>query len=193
MKKSDVINSVLLNLLTSARVAVVTIIICSLVYTLVILGIGQLVTPKTANGSLVYDNQGNIIGSTLIAQSFSRPEYFWPRPSAVDYNAAAAGGSNLSPTNPKLRDRAQTIISRLNASSDNPVPADLVSASGSGLDPHVTVKAAKYQASRVASARGLPQKTVMELIDKHASSNLGEPEPLVNVLVINIELDKMKE
>ncbi|HLC16232.1 MAG TPA: potassium-transporting ATPase subunit KdpC [Thermodesulfovibrionia bacterium] len=191
MKNSDEINSVLLNLLTSARVVLATVIICSLAYPLIILAAGQLLSPKTANGSLVYDSQGNVVGSLLIAQSFSRPEYFRPRPSAVDYNAAATGGSNLSPTNPKLQERAQTIISLFNASATTPVPADLVSASGSGLDPHITVNAAKYQAARVASARKVPQKTVMELIEKHALRVLSQ-EPLVNVLAINIDLDKMK-
>ena len=93
---------------TSIRIVFVTMVVCCLFYPLVILGLGQTLAPYSANGSLVRNDQGEIVGSELIAQGFSRPEYFWPRPSAVDYNAAAAGGSNLSPTNPELRDRAKT-------------------------------------------------------------------------------------
>ncbi len=99
-------------------------------------------------------NRARSSAARLLAQGFARPEYFWPRPSAVDYNASAAGGSNLSPTNPALRARAEEILART-AGGGKPLPADLVTASGSGLDPHITLEAASYQVQRVAAARGV--------------------------------------
>jgi K+-transporting ATPase ATPase C chain len=178
---------------TSIRIVFVTMMICCLLYPLVILGLGQTLTPYSANGSLVRNSQGKIVGSELLAQGFSRPEYFWPRPSAVDYNAAAAGGSNLSPTNPELRDRAKALMTRFGASAGDPIPADLLTASGSGLDPNITLAAAKYQAGRVAATRGLSVETVMELLDKYARRPGGvlTPQPLVNVLLVNMELDRL--
>lgn len=178
---------------TSIRVAFVTMVICCLLYPLVILGLGQTLTPYSANGSLVRNGQGKIVGSELLAQGFSRPEYFWPRPSAVDYNAAAAGGSNLSPTNPELRDRAKALAARFGASAGDPIPADLVTASGSGLDPNITLAAAMYQAGRVAAARGLTVDTVTELLTKYATrpGGLLTPQPLVNVLLVNMALERL--
>lgn len=182
---------------TSIRIVFVTMVICCLLYPLVILGLGQTLTPYSANGSLIRNGQGGIAGSELLAQGFSRPEYFWPRPSAVDYNAAAAGGSNLSPTNPELRVRAKALVVRFEASSDNPIPADLVTASGSGLDPNITLAAAKYQAERVASARGLPAETVIELLRKYAYRPGGALTPqsrdqrVINVLLVNMALDRL--
>jgi K+-transporting ATPase ATPase C chain len=178
---------------TSGRIVVVSIAICCVFYALLILGLGQTLTPYTANGSLIRNKQDAIIGSELIAQRFSRPEYFWPRPSAVDYNASAAGGSNLSPTNPKLRARAEAIISKLRASVGNPIPADLATTSGSGLDPLITLAAAKHQAKRVASARGLSITTVMGLLEKYANRPGGPltPQPVVNVLLVNMALDRL--
>jgi potassium-transporting ATPase KdpC subunit len=179
-------------LVTSVRVVIFTMAVCCVMYTLLIYAIGRALTPRTAEGSLVTDAHGKVVGSKLIAQKFTRPEYFWPRPSAVDYNAAAAGGSNLSPTNPKLRDRALKIIGLEGTTADNPIPADLVTASGGGLDPHITLEAARYQAKRVAKARGLSEEEVMGIIENHAVKTGGilTPEPLVNVLLLNIELDK---
>jgi K+-transporting ATPase ATPase C chain len=178
---------------TSIRIVFVTMVICCLFYPLVILGLGQKLTPYSADGSLVRNGQGEIVGSELLAQGFSRPEYFWPRPSAVEYNAAAAGGSNLSPTNPELHERTKALLARFEASSDNPIPADLVTASGSGLDPNITLAAAEYQAERVASARGLSVETVNELLRKYAHRPGGTltPQPLVNVLLVNMELDRL--
>lgn len=178
-------------LVTSVRVVVFTMLVCCGLYTLFVFAVGQAVTPHTAEGSLVTDTQGKVIGSELIAQKFTRPEYFWPRPSASDYNAAGTAGSNLSPTNPKLRERALEIFGLEGAAEDNPIPADLVTASGGGLDPHITLEAARYQAKRVAKARGLSDEEVMGLIENHAlkSGGLLTPEPLVNVLLLNIELD----
>ncbi|MEW6144344.1 MAG: potassium-transporting ATPase subunit KdpC [Thermodesulfobacteriota bacterium] len=184
-----------MQLVTSVRVVVFTMIVCCGLYTLLIFGIGQAVTPYTADGSLITDAQGKVIGSELIAQKFTRPEYFWPRPSASDYNAAGTAGSNLSPANPKLRDRALEIIGTMGTAEADPVPADLVTASGGGLDPHITLEAARYQAKRVADARGLPEEQITGLIENHALKTGGmlTPEPLVNVLLLNIELDKTVE
>jgi len=179
-------------LVTSVRVVVFTMLVCCGLYTLFVYAVGQALTPHTAEGSLVADAQGKVIGSELIAQKFTKPEYFRPRPSASDYNAAGTAGSNLSPTNPRLRERALEIIGLEGARADNPIPADLVTASGGGLDPHITLEAARYQAKRVAKARGLSDEEVMGLIENHAlkSGGMLTPEPLVNVLLLNIELDE---
>jgi K+-transporting ATPase ATPase C chain len=178
-------------LVTSVRIVIFTMAVCCVLYTLLILAIGRALTPHTAEGSLITDARGKVIGSSQIAQKFSQSGYFWPRPSAVDYNAAATGGSNLSPTNPELTERAREIIAAMGATADNPIPAELVTASGSGLDPHITLHAARYQAERVAEARGLPIETVYSILEKHAvkTGGLLTPEPLINVLLVNIELD----
>jgi potassium-transporting ATPase KdpC subunit len=178
---------------TSIRIVFLSILICCLLYPLMILALGQTLVPYSANGSLVRNDQGEIVGSALIAQEFSRPEYFWPRPSAVDYDAAAAGGSNLSPTNSELRERAKALLSRLEASADALIPADLVAASGSGLDPHITLAAAEYQAVRVASARGLSVEAVIEVLREyaHRPGSALTPQPLVNVLLVNMALDRL--
>ncbi|RPH53035.1 MAG: K(+)-transporting ATPase subunit C [Desulfobacteraceae bacterium] len=178
---------------TSARIVLASMAICCIIYSLVILGVGQFFAPYSANGSLIRNEQGVIVGSETIAQEFSRPEYFWPRPSAVEYNASATGGSNLSPTSPKLHSRAESIIAKLCVSSDRKVPADLVTASGSGMDPHVTLRAAEYQAQRVASARGLQVSDVMKILAEHSKRTGGflTPEPLVNVLIVNMALDRI--
>lgn len=180
---------------TSIRIVLVTMVICCLIYPLVVLGIGQTLTPNSANGSLVSSGRGEIIGSKLIAQQFDRPEYFWPRPSAVDYNAAAAGGSNLSPTNPELRERAKTLVARFKATVEDPIPADLVTASGSGLDPSITLAAARYQVARVAKARGLSSETIRELLDREARRPGGvlTTQPIVNVLLVNMALDRLSK
>jgi K+-transporting ATPase ATPase C chain len=178
---------------TSVRIVLVTMAICCLLYPLVILGIGQTLVPYSANGSLVCNSQGEIVGSELLAQGFTQPGYFWPRPSAVDFNAAAAGGSNLSPTNPELYDRTRILMTRFGVVAGDPIPADLVTASGSGLDPHITLAAAEYQAGRVASARGLSVEKVMELLKKcaHRPGGALTPRPLVNVLLVNMALDRL--
>lgn len=179
-------------IVTSVRIALLTMLVCCGIYTLLIYGIGRAVTPYTAEGSLITDTHGKVIGSDLIAQKFTRPEYFWPRPSASDYNAGGTSGSNLSPTNPKLRERALEIIGIMGTTPDNPVPADLVTASGGGLDPHITLEATRYQAKRVAEARRLTEEEVLNIIEKQAvkTGSALTPEPLVNVLLLNIELDR---
>ena len=147
--------------ITSLRLVVVTMLVCVAGYTALILGFAQLVTPDTAEGSLITNPDGKIIGSRLIAQRFTQARYFWPRPSAVDFNAAGAGGSNKSPTSSDLTDRARTnTIPRFGATTENPLPAELAAASGSGLDPHITEHAAMYQAARVAKARHLPEPQI---------------------------------
>jgi K+-transporting ATPase ATPase C chain len=134
-----------------------------------------------------------MVGSSLVAQKFTQPRYFWPRPSAVDYSAAAAGGSNKSPTSPDLTKRAEEIVAQYGATAKNPLPPELAAASGAGLDPHISARAALYQAARVAEARGLSLSKVEALIKDHAFSPGGflAPDLLVNVLELNIALDNV--
>jgi potassium-transporting ATPase KdpC subunit len=178
--------------LASIRLVVATMLICVAAYAAVIWGFGQVFTPSTAQGSLIESADGKIIGSELIAQKFTQPRYLWPRPSAVDYNAAAAGGSNKSPTSPDLTKRAEEIIPNYGATPENPLPAELAAASGAGLDPHISEHAALYQAKRVAEARGLPLSQVEAMIKDHAFSPgaFMTPDRLVNVLELNLALDK---
>jgi K+-transporting ATPase ATPase C chain len=181
------------SLLTSLRILVATIAVCVVGYVAVILGVAQLLTPGTANGSLVETPDGRVVGSRLIAQGFTEPGYFWPRPSAVDYNADDAGGSNKSPTSADLTARADSLVARYGATPANPVPPELVAASGSGLDPHISVEAARYQAPRVAAARGLPLSRVDALIEAHAFApgRLLTSGRIVNVLELNLALDSV--
>lgn len=170
---------------TALRAAVLTIIVCGMLYPALIWAIGQTITPHAANGSLLRTTQGEIIGSELIAQGFSRPEYFWPRPSAVDYNAAGSGGSNLSPSSAELRSKAEAQLARFGADSSHPLPLDLAAASGSGLDPHITLAAAEYQAERVAKARHWPASKVLALLKEK------QRKGLINVLPLNLALDAL--
>lgn len=178
-------------LVASVRIAVATMLVCVVGYTLVILGIAQLATPETANGSLITRPDGTVVGSRLIAQRFEQPQYFWPRPSAVDYDGAGAGGSNKAPTSPALTERGVEQVARYGATFQDPLPADLAAASGGGLDPHITEHAALYQARRVAGARGWAVAQVETVIRKHAFSPGGPftTERVVNVLELNLALD----
>ena len=173
--------------------------ITGLAYPFLTTGIASAVFPREAAGSLI-EQDGKVVGSALIGQSFTSPQYFWGRPSAtapMPYNAAASGGSNLGPRNPALAEAVQARIAALKAADpDNaaPVPADLVTASGSGLDPHISPAAAAYQADRVARARNLPRSEVDALIRAHtATPSLGVlGSPAVNVLTLNLALDKLR-
>jgi K+-transporting ATPase ATPase C chain len=174
-------------------------VLTGVVYPALVTGIAQLVFSEQANGSLLKDAKGQLIGSELLGQSFTSPAYFWGRPSATSpnaYNAASSTGSNLGPTNPALMDVIKDRIQALkNADPTNNalVPVDLVTASGSGLDPHITVAAANYQLKRVAAHRHLKEKQLSALIKTHAEDRqwfiFGEPR--VNVLKLNVALDDL--
>jgi K+-transporting ATPase ATPase C chain len=182
------------SLITSLRLVAATMFVCVVGYASLILGIAYLLTPGTAEGSLIRNKDGKVVGSSLIAQKFTQPRYFWPRPSAVGYNGAGAGGSNKSPTSADIADRARTnAIPQFGANAERPLPADLAAASGGGLDPHITERAALYQAERVAKARNVAQPEIESLIEHHAFAPGGALTPaerLVNVLELNLALDK---
>ena len=171
-------------------------VLTGLVYPLAITGLAQWLFPHQANGSLIV-RDGKVMGSKLIGQYFDEPEYFWSRPSATapfPNNAAASGGSNLGPTNPALVETVKTRVAAIRAAdpgNDSPIPVDLVTASGSGLDPHISPAAALYQVKRVARARGLDETRVKALVARHTEGRqlgfLGEPR--VNVLELNLALD----
>lgn len=175
------------------RLIALSILLCGIGYTTIIHGFAKLTNSDQANGSLIRSTKGNIVGSRLIAQAFTSERYFHPRPSACDYNAAAAAGSNLSPLHPKLRTRAEGIIAAHQANDQRRIPADLVTASGSGLDPDITEAAARFQAERVAKARQLDPAKMMSLIDqikRPLMGTFGGPM-LVNVLELNLALDQL--
>ena len=187
-------------LVKQLRTAIVTLIlftaITGLLYPLAITGIAQLAFPDKANGSLIL-RDGKPLGSELIGQPFSDPKYFWGRLSATgpfSYNAGASSGSNYGPLNPSLFDAAQKKVKDLkDADPQNakPIPVDLVTASGSGLDPHISVAAALYQLSRVARNRNMSEEKIRSLVDQYIEGRqlgfLGEPR--VNVLKLNLALD----
>lgn len=168
-------------------------VITGVVYPLVVTGVAQVIFPSQANGSLIFVD-GNPVGSELIGQQFDDPKYFWGRPSAAGYNASASSGSNYGPLNPALLDVVQTRIDDLKAADPHnklPIPVDLVTASASGLDPHISIAAATYQVARVAAARGWSEADVQSLVDQYTEGRqfgfLGEPR--VNVLLLNLALD----
>jgi K+-transporting ATPase ATPase C chain len=182
------------NLKISILMTIVTTILLGVIYPFVVTGLAQLLFPKQANGELITVN-GKIVGSRLIGQPFSSPGYFRSRPSAAGaagYDAGASSGSNLGPTNKTLIDRMNGDVQKLQAENPNlPVPMDLVTTSGSGLDPHISPAAAAFQAPRIARERNMAESDVNALIAKHTESRqlgfLGEPR--INVLELNLDLD----
>lgn len=182
-------------LLTALRAAVFFLVLCGLIYTGVATFLGGLLFPQQATGSLI-EQEGRVIGSRLVAQPFVSPQYFYSRPSAADYDPTGTGGSNLAPSNPELRARVRDESARiqtLEGVTANAIPVDLLAASGAGLDPHISPKAARLQAPRVALARDLPMERILEVVEQHTQ----EPQwgvfgqPRVNVLQLNLALDAL--
>ncbi len=185
-------------LLVALRFTVVTLLLTGVAYPLVTTALAQVLFPSRANGSVVSDDKGHAVGSELIGQTFTKPYYFWSRPSAAGdkgYDATSSAGSNWSVTSKKLHDRINGDQDRLwksNPGAGEPLPDDLVTASASGLDPHVSPAAAKWQVRRVALARAISQERVQQLVDANTEGRdlgfLGEPR--VNVLTLNMALDQ---
>lgn len=172
-------------------------VLTGVVYPALVTAFAQIFYAEKANGSLIKDQQGNLLGSTMIGQTFNNPKYFWGRPSATSpypYNAAASSGSNLGPTNPALLELVKARIAALQAvDPDNKtlIPVDLITASGSGLDPHISPAAADYQIGRIAKVRNIDPEKLRDLVQSHTEARqwdlLGEPR--VNVLTLNLALD----
>jgi K+-transporting ATPase ATPase C chain len=182
------------NLWISIAMTVATTVLFGLIYPLVVTGLAQLIFPHEANGQLILKN-GRVIGSRIVGQGFAGPQYFHSRLSAAGngYDAGNSGGSNLGPTNQKLRDRVKSDVAVAQAeNSSAPVPIDLVTASASGLDPDITPAAAEFQLPRVAEARGITVEQLRTVLARHTLGRqfgfLGEPR--VNVLELNLDLDR---
>lgn len=182
------------NLLISIWMTLATTVLLGIVYPLMVTGLAQWFFPRQANGELIHEH-GELIGSKLIGQPFTSPEYFYSRPSAAGaagYDASASGGSNLGPTNKVLIDRVASQVAALEKDNPGvPVPIDLVTTSGSGLDPDISPAAAEFQVPRIARERGMSQTDLRVLVSRHAEARqfgfLGEPR--VNVLELNLDLD----
>lgn len=182
------------NLITAVLMTIATTILLGVVYPLVVTGLAQLMFPKQANGQLI-SKDGHFVGSSIIGQGFAGPTYFHSRPSAAGsgYDAANTNGSQLGPTNQKLIDRVKGDVAAAQADDPGaPVPIDLVTASASGIDPHITPAAAEFQIARVARERGITADQVRTMVSKHSEGRqfgfLGEPR--VNVLELNLDLDQ---
>jgi K+-transporting ATPase ATPase C chain len=189
-------------MLSSLRPALLVLLLLTLLtglaYPLAVTGLAQVLFPHAANGSLL-ERDGRVVGSALVGQAFDDPKYVWGRPSATSpsHNGAASSGSNQGPTNPALAEAVASRITALRAADPEnrePIPVDLVTASSSGLDPHVSPAGARWQAGRVARARGLSRERVLSVIDAHVEGRtlgvLGEPR--VNVLRVNLALDEVR-
>lgn len=185
--------------LQAIRALIVLTVITGVAYPLLVTGIAQIAFPGQANGSLI-EKDGKVLGSALIGQPFSDAKYFWSRASATSpmpYNGGASSGSNQGPTNPALKDAVEGRVKALREAGGDaakPVPVDLVTASGSGLDPHISPAAAEYQVGRVARQRGVAEEKIRALVESHTEGRqlgfLGEPR--VNVLGLNLALDALK-
>lgn len=177
--------------------ASVVLMVIILAYQLAVTGIAQAVAPEKANGSLIYNNRNEIIGSELIGQNFTSPGYFHSRVSSIDYNGASSGTPNYAPSNPDMLDRTQaSVVAWQSENPDVPVselPVDLITNSGSGLDPHISIKAAEVQIPRVSTSTGISADQLKQLVDKHTKDReLGVfGEPTVNVLLLNIDVQKL--
>jgi len=172
----------------------ITFVVCAVLYPLLVWGIARGAFPSQAEGSLIRNKDGVVIGSELIAQPFASEIYFQSRPSAVDYKADATGGSNLGTKNPDLRKKVIERAEAWKASAATPLPVELATASGSGMDPHLTPEAASYQIARVAAARKMSVDQVKAIIQKHVEYDdaiLGAPTR-VNVLRLNLDLDEQQ-
>src|ERR1700724_4510380 len=180
------------NLVTAVLMTIATTVLLGIIYPMVVTGIAQVLFPKKANGQLIEAN-GKVIGSRLIAQAFTAPGYFHPRPSAVSYDPTNSNGSQLGPTNQKLIDRVKGDVAAAQAENPGmPVPIDLVTTSASGLDSDITPEAAAFQLSRVAKARGINEDALWQLVARHTiGRQLGFwGEARVNVLELNLDLDR---
>jgi K+-transporting ATPase ATPase C chain len=183
---------------TTLKLFAILMVVVGVIYPVAVTVFAQLIFPKEAGGSLLHDSGGNITGSALIGQPFSDPKYFWSRPSATSgypYNPLASGGSNLGPTNKVLLDQISNRTDLLKSSGiQTPVPSDLVEASASGLDPHISMQSALVQIPRVSKARNLDEETLRKLVLEHVEERqfgfLGEQR--INVLKLNLALDNMK-
>jgi K+-transporting ATPase ATPase C chain len=194
-RKSSMVKTLKISLVVFALMTFLT----GVAYPVLVTVASQLIFPHQANGSLIKQN-GQVVGSELIGQQFDQPGYFWGRLSATggqSYNAAASSGSNYGPLNANLEQQAKDRIAALKSGDPQnslPIPVDLVTASGSGLDPHISVAAAQYQAGRVALARGMTVENIQDLIDQNTTGRflglIGEPR--VNVLTLNLALDELK-
>ena len=181
------------NLLISLKLTLVMIILCAVLYSLLIAGIGK-VTAGGGKGETVSVN-GKVVGYANIGQKFTDDKYFWGRPSAVDYNAAGSGGSNKGPSNPDylkvVQERIDTFLAHNPKVKKEEIPAEMVTASGSGLDPHISPASAYIQVKRIAAVRGTDESKIKTLVDSHVEKGMIGPD-VVNVLKLNIALDNLK-
>ena len=181
------------NLLISLKLTLVMIVLCAVLYPLLVAGIGK-AAPNGGKGKTISVN-GKVVGYENVGQKFTEDKYFWGRPSAVDYNAAGSAGSNKGPSNPGylklVQERIDTFLVHNPGIKKEEIPADLVTASGSGLDPHISPASAYIQVKRVAAVRNIPEEKLKALVDNHVEKKLLGPS-VINVLKLNVALDELK-